>query len=189
MRRLKFLLIVGLFLGTASVLALRSAPGARAEPRLTEAQPADGAVLQGVPEALHLCFTDAVKLNDPSDWKFSVKTPDGTPLGLRIVFQTDGRCVDVHPGTPTNPPNGIWNFSWLVHAQSDGSEGSGLIRFQLGELRPGETPLPATPVPRQSTAGDGSSDDTTTFLFIALAVGTAIVLLGGSGFFLARRRR
>jgi len=164
-----------------------------AQPALTEADPQDGAVLDNPPESMHLCFSEAVKVDQAAsgqapNWRFNMKTPDGTALGLRIVFRPEGDCVDVYPGFPATPPNGIWNFDWLVHAQSDGAEGSGVIRFQLGALRASETPLPA---PAKTKAANQGSDDggTPAILYVIAGLGVAIVVAGAAGFVLSRVRR
>lgn len=165
-----------------------SPPTTHAQPGITDASPAPGDVLQTLPEFFHLCFSEPVKVEEPSDWKFNVSTPDGRALGLRIVFQTSGSCVDVFPGVPEEPPEGIWAFDWLVHAQSDTSEGSGTINFQLGELQPGETPLEKP----DASVGTGQSDSgngAPLGLYVAAGVGIALIVAAGAGFALSRRRR
>ncbi len=159
-----------------------------AQPEITEASPATGDVLQTLPEFFHLCFSEPAKVEEASDWKFNVRTPDGRALGLRIVFQTSGSCVDVFPGVPEEPPEGIWAFDWLVHAQSDDSEGSGIINFQLGELQPGETPVerPDTSAYAQQSDGD---DGIRLVLYVVAGVGAAVILAAVTGFALSRRRR
>lgn len=159
---------------------------ARAEPELTEANPEYGDVLETPPEFLHLCFTEPVEVEDPKDWRFNVATPEGQALGIRIVFEPSGDCVDVYPGAPDEPPQGIWTFDWLVHAQADGSEGSGVIKFQLGELQPGETPLD-----KPDSGGTADNDDSgaPTVLLLAVGVGAALIIAATGGFALSRRRR
>lgn len=165
-----------------------SPPATYAQPGITEASPAHGDVLVTLPESFHLCFSEPVKVEGSGDWKFNVRTPDGRDLGLRIVFGNSGSCVDVFPGAPEEPPEGIWAFDWLVHAQADGSEGSGTINFQLGELQPGETPLkkPDSSVEMsQSDSGNGVPLG----LYVIFGVGIAVVVAAGAGFALSRRRR
>jgi len=164
-------------------------PAAYAEPKLTEATPAYGDVLQTLPDSLHLCFSEAVKVENSTDWKFNVKTPDGTALGLRIVFKPAGDCVDVFVGSPEQPPEGIWTFEWLVHAQSDGSEGSGAVKFQLGQLQPGETPLEKAKPTASATSDSGNGGGTPVGLFVAVGAGVALIVVAGGGFALSRRRR
>jgi hypothetical protein len=174
------LLLAGMALGFPAL-------SVHAEPELTEASPAFGDVLQTLPESLHLCFSEPVKVDESADWKFNVSTPDGRALGLRIVFEPSGGCVDVFPGAPADPPQGIWTFDWLVQAQADSSEGSGVIKFQLGELAPGETPLEKPDSNGSGNTDDG--DDTPAGLLVAIGAGVALVLVATGGFVISRRRR
>ncbi len=173
----------------AMAAAIMAWQPAHAEPKLTEQSPQYGDVLQTLPESLHLCFSEPVKVEQSPDWKFDVKAPDGRSLGLRIVFQPSGDCVDVYPGAPEEPPQGIWTFEWLVHAQSDNSEGSGVIKFQLGELQPGETPLPT---PKATEAPDNGSGDggggSSTGMLVAIGVGATLIIAASAGFVISRRR-
>jgi methionine-rich copper-binding protein CopC len=153
-----------------------------AEPQVSQATPQDGAVVDVLPESLNLCFSEAVKAEGQDAWRFAVKPPGGQPLGLRVVFAPDGGCVEVFPGAPSPPPEGIWQFDWLVSAQSDGSQASGTIHFQLGALQRGETPLPA---PRVSS-DDGS--DPPILLFVLIGVGALVGVIGVVGLLVRRRR-
>lgn len=178
----------------ALLLAMAFAAGrapmaALAEPNLTEQNPAYGDVLQTLPESLHLCFSEPVKVDESSDWKFSVLTPEGRALGLRIVFKPSGDCVDVFPGAPEEPPQGIWTFEWLVHGQADGSEASGVVKFQLGELQPGETPLEKPDSGDATETGGGNDGGSTAGLYVAIGAGAALILVAGGGFALSKRRR
>lgn len=159
---------------------------AHAEPELAEATPAYGDVIQALPEALHLCFTEPVKVETSDDWAFSVVTPTGQTLGIRIEFRPEGSCVDVFPGAPDPPPEGIWTFDWLVRSQADDSEGSGTIKFQLGQLQPGETPLDR---PDSPGGGDGDDDGSSAVLLVAIGVGAVVILAASAGFVVSRRRR
>src|SRR5574341_1328586 len=160
-------------------------PAVHAEPKLTEADPSYGDVLEAVPEFLHLCFSEPVKVDDTGDWKFNVKTPQGQALGIRIVFEPGGGCVDVYPGFPQEPPQGIWTFDWLVLAQSDGSEGSGSIKFQMGELQPGETPLDK---PDSLVTASDQDNGPATGLLVAIGIGAALIIIATGGFIISRRR-
>src|SRR3990172_6451418 len=59
----RWLAAILLLLLAASAHAL-AAP-AHAQPAITEARPKDGAVLDAPPEVIHLCFSEAVKADDP----------------------------------------------------------------------------------------------------------------------------
>jgi methionine-rich copper-binding protein CopC len=160
---------------------------AYAQPSITEATPAHGEVLATLPESFRLCFSEPVKVENASDWAFNVTTPEGRDLGLRIVFDTGGNCVDVFPGVPDEPPEGIWAFDWLVRAQADDSEGSGSINFQLGALQPDETPIET---PDATETGQPNDDDGVPLgLYVAAGVGIVVILAAGAGFALSRRRR
>jgi len=155
-----------------------------AEPAISSSSPQDGAVLATPPELLNLCFSEPVQTEGEDAWRFAVKPNGSSSLGLRIVFLPDGTCVDVFPGAPDPFPHGIWNFEWFVKATSDSSEGSGIVNFQVGELLPGQTPLPASESP------SGGDDSTPPVALIALIItGVLIVLVGVTGFSLRLRRR
>jgi hypothetical protein len=168
----------------ALALAFLPSSAARAEPELREVTPPDGSVLEAAPEVVRLCYSEALK-QEKEEWRFNVRVPGGRALGLRIVFGSDSTCVDVFPGAGEDPPEGIWSLEWLVHAQSDGSERSGVVRFQVGDLQPGETPLPE---PRE-TSEPNNDDDTPTALIALAVVGAAFVVLAAIGFTVRRIRR
>ncbi len=186
-RRMVF---AGMVLLAIALLTRVGVPGrALAQPQITEAKPAGGETLDAPPESLHLCFSEPVKVESSSDWKFTVRPPNGTSLGLRIVFQPSGECVDVYPGAiEPEAAKGIWTFDWLVHSQSSGEEGSGTIKFQVGGdfgLTPGPTPRPA------SSSGDGGGGGIGA-LGIALIVAAAVIAAGSVGLVAygrARRRQ
>lgn len=157
---------------------------ALAQPGITEADPAHGATLDQVPESLHLCFSEPV--NVESGWAFSVKAPNGTALGLRIVFQPSGNCVDVFPGkVQEDAAKGIWTFDWRVQSQATADEGSGTIQFQVGGDF-GLTPAPTTPPSGATSERDGT--DTLTIVLIAVAVILAIASIGLLAYGRWRRR-
>jgi hypothetical protein len=120
------------------------------------------------------------------EWTFKMLAPGEQALGLRIVFRTDGTCVDVFPGSAGDTSEGIWSLDWLVRAQSDASEKAGTLRFQVGELQPGETPLPE---PEDPPAPASNDDDAPTALIALAAVGAAIVVLASGAFAVRRLRR
>lgn len=170
------LLLVGQAIFTGRVLA---------QPEITEANPAHGATLDQVPESLHLCFSEPV--NVESGWAFSVKAPNGTALGLRIVFDPSGNCVNVFPGkVQDDATEGIWTFDWRVQSQATADEGSGTIQFQVGGDF-GLTPAPTTP-PAGATAEKGGSD-TLTIVLIVVAGILAVASIGLLVYGRWRRRR
>lgn len=174
-----------------SSYALAASP-AMAQPELKEANPADGARRATVPEALHLCFTEPVKIENDSDWSFSVKPPSGSALGLRIVFQPSGDCVDVYPGkVDADAARGDWTFDWAVHSQATGDEGSGTIKFNVGEGGSDATPSPsATAQPLGSgDAGGGGGGGSDTLLIVLLAAAAALAAGGGGAWLWSRRRQ
>jgi methionine-rich copper-binding protein CopC len=179
--------IAGIVLLIVALVAV-SSRAVFAQPSITEANPDQGDVLTTLPESLHLCFSEPVKVDDSSGWKFNVRTPDGRDLGLRIEFESNGGCVNVFPGAPEDPPEGIWTFDWLVRAQSDDTEGSGTISFQLGQLQPGETPIETPDAPADPGESDGDGD-VPLALYAAAGVGGAVIMVGIAGFALSRRRR
>jgi len=186
-RRIMF---VGVALLAVALLAQVGAPGrALAQPKIKEAKPANGETLNGPPESLHLCFSEPVKVESSNDWKFTVRPPNGTSLGLRIVFQPSGECVDVYPGAiEPEAAKGIWTFDWSVHSQASGEEGSGTIKFQVG----GDFGLTPEPTPRpEGNSGDGGGGGIGT-LGIVLIVAAAVIAVGSAGLLAygrARRRQ
>jgi copper transport protein len=188
-----------LLLALASALAFPASP-AHAQIELTETDPPDGAELDAPPDVVHLCFSQPVIIEDNTTFAFNYQMSDGRLLGLRIVFQTDGECVDVYPGLPDEYPAGEYTFEWQVTAAEGDEEGSGTLRFQVttgSTPTPSpspmqiETPLPGTPSPAADTeTGDADDDDGPDILLLALitiaAVGGAAVLFT-LGYFLRKR--
>jgi methionine-rich copper-binding protein CopC len=174
--------IISMVMAATLLIVLAIAPAAFAEPEVIAATPADGAVLAEPPEVLNLCFSEPVQ-TEGGAWQFTVSPNGSSALGLRITFADDGSCVDVIPGSPNPAPQGIWQFDWMVKAQSDSAEASGTLSFQVGALQPGQTPLPA---PRASIESDDSS--TSVVLILLIVLGVFIVLFGIFGFVLRRLR-
>jgi methionine-rich copper-binding protein CopC len=186
-----------LLLALAAALAFSASP-AYAQIELTEVDPPDGASLNAAPDVVHLCFSQPVNIEDVASFDFGYQMPDGRSLGLRIVFQPDGECVDVHPGLPDERPAGEYTFEWQVTAAEGDEEGSGTLQFQVTESSTttpaptqGETPPPVTPSPEGGTVtGDSGDDDGPDILLLALitiaSVGGAAVLFT-LGYFLRRR--
>jgi hypothetical protein len=166
--------------------AISGATPAMADPELVESTPLDGSVLEAPPEAVRLCFSEPVQTEE-GDWAITMRAPGNQVPGLRIVFGDDGKCVDVFPGLVSEPSDGIWSLDWLVHAQSDESEKSGVVRLQVGELQPGDTPLPTPQQPRQTTESDDNGAPAA--LIILAAVGAGIVALAALAFVIRRRAR
>ena len=187
-----------LLLALAAALAFSTSP-AYAQIELTETDPADGATLDAAPEVVHLCFSQPVNIEDETSFSFTYLMPDSRALGLRIVFQPDGECVDVHAGLPEERPAGEYTFEWQVAAAEGGEEGSGTLQFEVSEnitVTPAPTPTPSdtppvTPSPEGGTEnGDADDDDGPDILLVALitigSVGGAAVLFT-LGYFLRRR--
>ncbi len=176
--------LVGMALLAVILVAQAGAPGrALAQPQIKEAKPANGETLDTPPESLHLCFSEPV--NVESDWKFTVRSPDNTSLGLRIVFQPSGECVDVYPGAVApEAAKGIWTFDWLVTSQASKEEGSGTIKFQVG----GDFGLTPEPTPRPEGSGDGGDGGIGT-LGIALIVAAGVIAAGSVGLLAYGRAR
>ncbi len=188
-----------LLLALAAALAFSASP-AYAQIELTEVDPPDGASLNAAPDVVHICFSQPVNIEDVASFDFVYKMPDGRSLGLRIAFQPDAECVDVHPGLPDERPEGEYTLEWRVTAAEGDEEGSGTLQFQVGESStitpspspaPGETPLPVTPSPDGGTEnGDADDDDGPDILFLALitiAIVGGVAVLFTLGYFLRRR--
>ena len=133
-------LALPLILVALTAVLVSSASPAYAQVKLTEADPPDGAKLDRPPEFVRLCFSQTVIIEDSTNFNFRYVLPDGRSLGLRIVFQPDGECVDVFPGMPDDYPAGKHTFRWQVTAAEGGEEGSGKLEFQITE---GGTPEPS----------------------------------------------
>jgi len=180
-----------LLLALAVALAFPASP-AYAQIELTEADPPDGTRLNAPPDVVHLCFSQPVIIEDNTAFDFGYQMPDGRNLGLRIVFQPDGDCVDVYPGLPDEYPAGEYTFEWQVTAAEGDEEGSGTLQFQVSA---GGTPVPApsptpTETPPDGTPTQEDDDDGPDILLLALitiaSVGGAAVLFT-LGYFLRRR--
>ncbi|MEE8346585.1 MAG: copper resistance protein CopC [Dehalococcoidia bacterium] len=184
-----------LALGLTALASLASAAYAQTEPiELTESDPPDGAQLIAPPETVHLCFSELIR----GDFRISYKLPGGPNLDLKMSFLTNGRCLDVRPTLPDNPPEGEHTLEWQVAAAAGSEEGAGELRFLIGELSPAATPSPtadATPPPATPPADGTTSDSDTngdgpdillTALVTTASVGGAAVLLT-LGYLLRRR--
>lgn len=166
------LILTALAVVLAIATSLQTFETALAEPEVIESNVVDGDVLDSVPEFINLCFSEPVVNDDlspdaPDPWRFAIKGPDERAVGLRIVFQTDGECVDVFPGEPTGSTEGIWTFDWLVTAQETGEEASGAITFRVG---PGDPPVIVE-------EGDGDSIDFLLIGIIAVGAGALAVVV------------
>ena len=184
-----------LALGLMALASLASVAYAQTERiELTESDPPDGARLIASPETVHLCFSHVIR----GDFRISYKLPSGPNLDLKISFLPNGRCLDVQPTPPSNPPEGEHTLEWQVAAASGSEEGSGELRFQIGERVAAAaqspaataTPPPTTPPADGTTAGSGADGDGPDILLTALvttaSVGGAAVLLT-LGYLLRRR--
>jgi hypothetical protein len=137
-----------------------------------------------------MCFSEAINNDDITatpgpgapelPWQFSLTMPDGIALGLRIVFEPDGSCVDVHPGLPEEPQDGIWTFDWLVRSRETSEAASGLVAFRVGEGEAPEEP--------GSSSGD-DDDDISTSLIIGAGVGLAAAVVVTGLLVVTTRRR
>lgn len=137
-----------LLLTLAATLALTASP-AYAQIELTEVNPADGAELETPPDVVHLCFSEPVDIQHNNAFEFSYQMPAGRRLGLRIVFQADGECVDVHAGLPAERPAGEYTFEWQVTALEGDEEGSGTLRFEV--TTSSGAPASLSPTPAETT--------------------------------------
>ena len=120
---------------------------------------------------LQLCFAASVDVRDNDKGgvhDFSVTGPDGSALGLRIVFQPNGLGVVVFPGLAPEPVEGEWTFEWLFRDVDSLEEASGSLRFQIqedGDPVPTEPAAPCggTPTPqREDTPTTGATTTPTT---------------------------
>lgn len=166
------LVLTALALVLAIAASLQTFGTALAEPEITESNVVDGDVLDSVPEFISLCFSEPVVNDDlapdvPDPWSFTVEAPDERAVGLRIVFQPDGECVEVFPGEPTGSSEGIWTFDWMVTAQETAEEASGVITFRVGS---GDPPVVAG-------EGDGDSIDFLLIAIIAVGAGALAVVV------------
>lgn len=155
---------------------------------LTELDPPDGAKFDEPPPIVHMCFSEPVNIEDNDTFNFSYVAPNDRNLGLRIVFQPDGECVDVHPGLQSlgdEPPQGTYIFTWDVDAAEGEAEGSGEMEYLVGE---GGTPLAtetpettstpedgASPTPEDGATADADDDDDQDILLIALITAAAVL--------------
>ena len=197
------LILTLLALSLTALASLTSAAFAQTEPiKLTESDPPDGVGLLAPPETVHLCFSQIIR----GDFQISYKLPSGPNPDLRITFLPDGRCLDVRPALPDDPPQGEHTLAWQVAAAAGADEGTGELRFQIGERvaaavasptatatpspTADDTPPPATPPADETTTDSGDESDGPDILLTALvttaSVGGAAILLT-LGYLLRRR--
>ncbi len=199
----RVLILTLLALGLTALASLTSAAFAQTEPiELTESDPPDGARLLAPPEAVHICFSQIIR----GDFQISYKLPSGPNLDLRTTFLPDGRCLDVRPALPDDPPQGEHTLAWQVAAAAGAEEGGGELRFLIGERvaaatasptatatpspAADDTPPPATPPAGETTTDSEDNGNEPDILLTALvttaSVGGAAILLT-LGYLLRRR--
>jgi methionine-rich copper-binding protein CopC len=198
---------------TASVLPFLRPPDAGAQPEVTLIFPEDGSVLAEPPPVIQICFASPVNIRDldkGGDFRFAVLRPNGSGLGLRIVFQNDGFGVGIHPGLPEDPPQGEWTFEWRVTDPDSLEPTEGTVHFTV---RPDGSPVsqdppprcpsdgsPTAPGPTQTSAppptasptpaaGEGETDDQDILLPALIATGGVLaVAVAGLVLYVVRRR-
>ncbi len=183
--------LVVILTAAVAVLLLSGPPAAQAQaPEIVSMFPEDGDILAEVPAflpatpttpeepipaesryGLQLCFAASVDIRDNDKGglhDFTVNSPDGTVLALRIVFQPDGLGVVVFPGIAPEPVEGEWTFEWLIRDVDSLEENADSLRFQIqedGSPVPTEPAAPCggTPSPQRSpTPGDETPTATAT---------------------------
>lgn len=170
-------------------------------PELSESDPGQGEVLAAPPDVLHVCFSVPVEFVDSDTFRFTL-TAEGRGVGLRVIFQNDGRCADLQAGRPAGSSIGEWTLSWQATADESREEGSGTLTFEVtGEDGatpvPRETPGPsptaaASATPEGDTPGDADdSGDSDVGLAVVIAAGAVagVALAGFAGYLLLRRLR
>lgn len=192
---------------TASVLPFLQPPDAGAQPEVTFISPEDGAVLAEPPRVIQICFASPVNIRDldkGGDFRFGVLRPNGSGLGLRIVFQPDGFGVAIHPGLPEDPPEGEWTFEWRVTDPDTLEPATGTIHFTVS---PAGSPVPEEPPPRCPSDGsptpppgatpsptpiageDEADDDQDILLPAVIAAGSVLAIaVAGLVLYVVRRR-
>ncbi len=121
-------------------------PSTETPPRLVFQKPADGVVLTDAPVFIQVCFANPINIQDlhlGGDFAFGVTDPEGSGLGLRIVFQPDGYGAAIYPGAAVGVTTGEWNFRWRVTSPDGGQASEGESTFTVGP--DGEQPPQATP--------------------------------------------
>lgn len=170
--------LVLFLLASAALLSLTASP-AHAQVELTETDPPDGATISAAPEVVRLCFSEPVIIEDNTTFRFNYIMPEERGLGMRIVFQPDGLCVDLHPGLPEERPEGEYRIQWQVTGVASGDLGSGTVTYQVTESTTGEpeTPPAETPDPDQAPP-DTDDDDGPDVVFLALITVAAVAGAG-----------
>ena len=196
----------------ASALLMLRPSAADAEPQVTYLYPSEGDVLAEPPTQIRMCFASPVNNRDlhaGGDFQFNVVTPDGIPLGLRIVFDIDARGVTVFPGLPEDAPDGEWLFEWRVTDPDTLDPATGAIAFTVspdGSPQPEELPescLAATPVSAvtptpvpdvtstatPATAGEEDGDGLDTLAISLIAAASLVGAAAAAGLILRLIRR
>jgi hypothetical protein len=152
-----------------------------------------------------MCFKEPINIRDldkGGDFRFRLVPPHGVPLGMRIVFQTDGYGVAIYPGTAEGTSEGTWTFDYRVTSAETLDPLEGTITFEvreggepilqptpppctpsgLADVRPGvspgagreETPAPGT---EDGSGGNGGGPDVLllSLLTVAAAGGAAVI--------------
>ena len=176
-----------------------------AQPQVTYLFPNEGDVLAESPTLITMCFASPINILDlhaGGDFAFKVVTPGGTPLGLRIVFDSDGLGVAIIPGLPEDALEGEWLFEWRVTEPDTLEPATGSVEFTVGPdgsppPEPPETCREVTPVagvtPTATAAGAGEEDDdglgTLAIILIAAASLVGAAAAAGVILYLIRRRK
>jgi len=145
---------------------------------LTEVNPPDGARLAAPPGPVHLCFSQPLDIRDRGPTRFRYVPPDGLPLAFRVVYLPGHQCLDMIPGLPENPPDGVYTIEWHAVSADGSEEASGELRYQVlhaGATTPiaNETRAPTPQVPSGSGGNERDNDGPGIVLLALLALAAA----------------
>lgn len=203
---MRLLLLLAAVAALLATLAWASAGTARAQtPEIIFNFPREGDVLAEPPLVLQMCFKEPINIRDldkGGDFRFRLVPPHGVPLGMRIVFQTDGYGVAIYPGTAVGTTEGTWTFDYRVTSAETLEPLEGTITFEVAEggepilqpepppctptgpadrtpevVSPGTSPGQGTPVEGGDSGGDDSGPDVLllSLLTVAAAGGAAVI--------------
>lgn len=112
----------------ATALLSLSYSSAFAHAHLTEAVPADGAVVASSPVSLSLSFTEAI---EPKLSGATLKRPDGTPVdvGTASPGVADDRLMSIALPQPLG--QGVYTVEWHAFSK-DGHTTRGMYHFTVG---------------------------------------------------------
>lgn len=133
-------------------------------PEITLLSPGPDETITEPAFGIQMCFSAPVNILDQhlgGDFDFSLTPPETFPVGLRIVFQTDGYGLVVYPNNnDVETPEGEWLFTYRLTAPETLAVTEGEYTWTVdpsGEELPQATPPDCLPSGETASAGTDST--------------------------------